>query len=936
MAKIKINSLPEGFELKDGKIVEIKKHGGFVTGDQQDYGLTTFTGSSEDLGPTSADVRYSLASVPRDQANLEAEGGETVLTDLNNDGEFGLYDIKGPRHGSGGVPMFLPEQSFIYSDTKKLKFTKSEMQEMDITSKKKLTPAKISKNFQLNEYYGKINDEFADDMQVRSAELMLDKNKPKLSKLAFMQELKKDFADGVPLASHPHLVSIGVDPIEFTSKVEGIKEEEARQKTINALPFEQRKQLEMLQQMLASAEQPKAEDQSAQPAPIPLESDIELNTEMQNIDASSTQIAADATLNQMPPEMMPPQGLPQGLPQAQKGNKEWRMGMKLETPQPPSGLNEEQLDLWNKYTSLGLQAPSWLLNTSDNPFKSPQVVARDIYGETTFQPSNTDEDAAPAYNENYDPTDPEYYGYQPPEDNVYQASGANIMANGEGTFVPETADGNQQTVEESPEHDIEVVDPDSGAKRKVRARKITIYDSNTEEYREMWQSNDGEVIDGALVKGGTLTRPKHQGRVETTDGHYYGAHDISTLEAQADFEGRFPWVKDLEGYNYSDGSGAWVLQFQRQYKQKAKELANKMNIPLEEYAPYNFFKDETDPTYRAGEGFDRKFGTHTYSAYALAYDAPGITEIVEEEGDDPTTIIKESPAVPGYASTRNAPSAQWWLQDLLKMNAIAQRDREMFLPFQPPVTRVEVDYALEDPTRAIAAINEQLAINTKAAGAFGGPQSLAARTAQAQGKAATAIADEIGRVNSRNVGTINRGKQIQARFDTIANQEQDRRQVKEYDDTQRVLQLYTDERNFDREQYADALANAVTNRANTYNLNSIQDYYRINPMSGGKIGQFSSKAFDLVKQRDPYGFIAPYAELAKQYKGATGQDPTNEIMQGLMTQYAMYNQNISPEETNIQQEMRANPLGGYGQKHGGEKNGLKRYATPFYVGQTGI
>ena len=74
---------------------------------------TNCIGSSSD----STDVRYSLSSVPREEANLEAEGGETVLTDLNQDGNFGLYDITGPRHSSGGVPMYLPDQSFIFSDT---------------------------------------------------------------------------------------------------------------------------------------------------------------------------------------------------------------------------------------------------------------------------------------------------------------------------------------------------------------------------------------------------------------------------------------------------------------------------------------------------------------------------------------------------------------------------------------------------------------------------------------------------------------------------------------------------------------------------------------------------------------------------------------------------------------------------------------------------
>lgn len=124
MAKIKINKLPQGFSIRNGKVVEdnIMRDGGMTTGDQAGYGLVTtpqeYYGQTSFNNSRDESVRYSLSGVPREDANIEAEGGETVLTDLNNDGTFGLYDIKGPRHGSGGVPMFLPEQSFVFSDTK--------------------------------------------------------------------------------------------------------------------------------------------------------------------------------------------------------------------------------------------------------------------------------------------------------------------------------------------------------------------------------------------------------------------------------------------------------------------------------------------------------------------------------------------------------------------------------------------------------------------------------------------------------------------------------------------------------------------------------------------------------------------------------------------------------------------------------------------------
>ena len=43
MAKIKINKLPKGFKLVNGKVEkeQVMNNGGYVTGDQMDYGLVT-------------------------------------------------------------------------------------------------------------------------------------------------------------------------------------------------------------------------------------------------------------------------------------------------------------------------------------------------------------------------------------------------------------------------------------------------------------------------------------------------------------------------------------------------------------------------------------------------------------------------------------------------------------------------------------------------------------------------------------------------------------------------------------------------------------------------------------------------------------------------------------------------------------------------------
>ena len=197
--------------------------------------------------------------MPRDQANIEAEGGETVLTDLNNDGMFGLYNITGPSHDDGGVPMNLPDQSFIFSRDPSLYLTDEELAQFDMNpSKKGKSPAQVSRKYELNKYYGLIKDPYADDIQIRTAEMMMDKNMPELSKLAFVQESKKDFEDGVPLASFVYLQQQGVDPMKFKQQVEGITEQAAQAEMLSMLSPQQQQELltqAMFLQQMNQAEQ---------------------------------------------------------------------------------------------------------------------------------------------------------------------------------------------------------------------------------------------------------------------------------------------------------------------------------------------------------------------------------------------------------------------------------------------------------------------------------------------------------------------------------------------------------------------------------------------------------------------------------------------------------------------------------------------------------
>lgn len=1022
MAKVKINSLPEGFEIKDGKVIEKKAHGGITsdsnlrTGDQKDYGLVAFTGSSGMGGSSSdsTDVRYSLSSVPREEANLEAEGGETVLTDLNQDGNFGLYDITGPRHSSGGVPMYLPDQSFIFSDTKSAKIDRETLKEFGIDSKKKMTPAKVSKKFDLNKYYGAINDDYADDIQVKSAELMLEKNMKDLSKLSYVQELNKDFRDGVALTNYPYLMSQGIDPIEYSMQVENINRQKAEQKAIEQLTPEQQMQMAFMQELQQASQQREAAEAE----------------EAQFAEQELAQSGAMPPPSEMPPEALPPEADPNELdpsidqakyglekhqngPGTDKGKSVWDASdpfgrqflAKPENLEDPETEEErlKRLAREEEYRAAAQKFDAWFKDSTGEERSNLLSNIAGSIASTLGYEFDDDVEGLDAFDSfgnegvlglanSYGGLVGDRYeigGVQMERDefistikNLSAAAIADKVAKGQiktnnvdlAAEIQGMADPNFVYTPSIPKREDPITGGFPGTPPVVsddnrgngagttpstggNDDRVSIYDDLLKHQLETEQGLGVDPVTGLSIDP-NFDGIRDRFQKKRADGSY-GDTDLNTKEREDYFFKKFPWAKNIENFDYYNADGAHWAVFQDLYEQKRYAWAKQNN---RDYIPY--FKERTEKEFReqhpwakdidlsmmtpyvSGQGFDGKHGEYTDSAPVI----PPLTQDVEIQEavitKDPDTARKIEAA--NLESTYTPPRADWWAQDLIQLNAINNRKRKAFMPWQPDVEGIDLDFVLEDPTRAIAAINEQLGVQTQAAGMFGGPQSMAARTAQAQGKAATAIANEIGRVNQRNVSTINRGNAIQARYDAFINKERRDRKVKEYDDTQKVLQMYMDERNFDNDQYSMALANAVTNRANTYNLNSIQDYYKIDPRSGGQIGQFSQKAFEAAPIPGEYDFIKPLAEISERYYMATGQQPSKEMLDAFMGVHAAQQAaTLSPRETNLQREFRSNPYQtaynttmfpnmqttGYG-KNGGEKK-RRIIATPFNVGMMG-
>jgi hypothetical protein len=156
-------------------------------------------------------VGRTLKSVPRDEANIEAEKGETVLMPDKN-GLPAHFNIAGNRHTGGGTPLNVPKDSFVFSDTKKMRIKDPELLAEFGKSSGSYTPADIAKRYNINKYRKLLQDPDSDSIEVRTAEKMIENYNLKLAKLALVQESKKGFPQGIPAVAMPYLATFNVEP----------------------------------------------------------------------------------------------------------------------------------------------------------------------------------------------------------------------------------------------------------------------------------------------------------------------------------------------------------------------------------------------------------------------------------------------------------------------------------------------------------------------------------------------------------------------------------------------------------------------------------------------------------------------------------------------------------------------------------------------------
>lgn len=158
--------------------------------------------NSNTVGTNDDKITTTMKGVDESDANLEAERGEVIVNpDLS-----GVYNIGGKPHSRGGTPLYAKGGSFIYSNSKGLAITKQDAEDFDFkkggNKVKNMTPAKVLKREVDIEEYNRLMSIIADKDQTKiaktSAALMLEKLQEKMGQVAYLQELKKNFPDGIP------------------------------------------------------------------------------------------------------------------------------------------------------------------------------------------------------------------------------------------------------------------------------------------------------------------------------------------------------------------------------------------------------------------------------------------------------------------------------------------------------------------------------------------------------------------------------------------------------------------------------------------------------------------------------------------------------------------------------------------------------------------
>lgn len=843
--KVKIKSLPKA---KVGYQID-----GSLANDVSSFGdsNTNFKDHSN------VKVTKSITAVPRKDANLEAEGGETVIGNIDGSKIPSFFNIEGPRHTNGGVPLNLPDDSFIFSDTKSMMITDPVLLKMFNMPTKKggYTPAEMSKKFDINKYREILQDRNSDKIDINTAELMIKNYVIKLGALALAQESKKGFPQGIPKLSEPYMESNGITEEDLIPKKENLKgqqqsknnnmpqEEEVEEEEVTmpdgqptAQPQEEMMRyggMRRLRRAQEGMQQPSEEEmmmmqQQAQQQQQPQQGgqDQQMMQIMQQVEqalqqgAEPEELAVELLQNQIAPEEVAQIFVELGMPQDQVQQLvmsvvQQMQGRQQQDPRQQQQMSEEEMmAMQQQDPSQMQQAPMAAYGMSmggyDMPFydDSYEMAYGGMPKYVTGGPGDTD----PRKIKKSEYDSDKYKDYTE-KDKVKTKTTYNEIS-GKKEYTSDRA-------------------PSGGGKnpnlvadlcRNMKQPGSRHYGKTAEEVVAYAGLNKSAIV--------TLKACEQKATVKSEDAVTYDEEEKPPVEPPTEP----PTTKNCQ-CTKKDGTKYPVNK--NPYFDSTKP-EGEGNMPCEECDEEDIKTPECQCEDESLEGYQPK----------------------DADGNCTCSPVKQP--------------AQWWLQDNVNTMGAASdlASIKKYMPWEARVDLEEPRPTFLDPTRELAAQSEQANIASQASASFAGPQGLGARNAATQGNAAAQAANTLGNINNQNVNIAN---QFEGTQTGIRNQESMLNQQmanRVYDKNTIANQNFDNAKLQGRQNLRNAYNTGVTNKWKTDALNQMYPNYQTRPGIGGRVEYTpTDKEVDTTKKQSAYAD----AKTECQDQGLTGGDLTKCI-----------------------------------------------------------
>lgn len=923
--KVKIKSLPKA---KVGYQVD-----GSLKNDVSSFGdsNTNFKDHSN------IKVTKSITAVPRKDANLEAEGGETVIGNIDGSKIPSFFNIEGPRHTKGGVPLNLPDDSFIFSDTKAMMITDPVLLKMFNMPTKKggYTPAEMSKKFDINRYREILQDRNSDKIDISTAEMMIKNYVMKLGALALAQESKKGFPQGIPKLSEPYMEANGITeeellPQKKTKEVDQQSQDQSQKNEPTNMPNGEpiaQPQEEMMQygggiRRLRRAQEGGPKDTLIYPPgdseymnQPPLNYDIlEMLNNKRRLEYNDyMRDQKDPTnINNAPPAYRERFLAKPKTVQAQEGmqqpSEEEMMMMQQQQGQQQQGGQDQQM------MQIMQQVAKALQQGAEPEELTVELLQSQIPPEAIIQI---------------------FAQLGMPQEQVQQL----VMGVIQQMQGGQEQDPRQQQMSEEEMMAMQQQDP-----RQMQQAPMAAYGMSMGGYDMPFYDDPYEMAYGGIPKyvtGGPGDPPDRKVSKDEFGNKKYDKYKIDpknkyrkTLEEESSIsggklEGTAPGggsnpnlVADLcssmkkKGSVYYGKSVDEVIAYALSHLNTPKyanarvkiatqlepcrqkgEVTTKDAIIYEEEGDTPCLCKKTDGsvyTDKEGNTKQAKIVDGVCQEYDPSCYETTTTPCIEgsdeyinkqkectaagKEFDGPNCDCVKTPGeIPPETPPKTPP--EWWLQDTVNTMGAASdlASVKKYMPWEARVDLEEPRPTFLDPTRELGQQSEQANIAAQASASFAGAQGLGARNAASQGQGAAQAANTLSNINNQNVNIANQfeGTQVGIRNqESMLNQQMANRV---FDKNTIANQQFDNAKLAGRQNLRNSYNTAVTNKWKTDALNQMYPNYQTRPGVGGRVEYTpTDKKLDTTKRKDAYEAATAYCE-GQGYKGDKGMTACMEL-----------------------------------------------------------